>query len=489
MVSRSERRWWHLRDRRIRGKLAVILALPLVAVVLLAGLIAAGAVSQAVQADQARRLVGLGGAAGELVDRLQQERAAAALVFARGGGATAEREYRERVAATEVAAGRFSAAVRGVRLPTGLDAVMARVEVQVSGLAVLRQQVQGAPDVAASLVVFRYRAVVADLLAYRQGLSQVGVDAATANDLRAAAALSEAIESLGLMQVAVVRSVDAGVLTPAAQQEVVAADAGFAEAMQAFRGLAPAGWQARLNARVGGEEVVAAERLQGVVVRAGPDAPLRLGVDAGQWVAAVATRMELMHTVERELDAELLAEVTGQRDALRRGIGGLGAVVLAGLVLMVGIGWWVTRSLAGSLTRLRAGAEVVAGVRLPRMVAQLDAGSTDPAAVRRLMAQAAEPIRVDGRDEVGQVAAAFNSVAASAVRIAGEQAALRTSVAGIFESLSRRLQQRSDRMIASLDTLERDEQDPNRLAQLFELDHVATLIRRMIVGLQGVHLF
>lgn len=476
-------RRWRLRDRRIRGKLAVILALPLSAVTLLSGLIGVGAASEASRADQARRLVALGAVAGELADRLQQERSAAALVFSRDGGAAAIKQYRARISATDVVAGRFAAVRRGVWLPAGLDAVVGRIEGQMLGLPVLRQQVLSAPDVAASLVVFRYRAIAADLLAYRQGLSQVGLDAVTANDLRAAAVLSEAIESLGLMQVAVVRSVDAGRLTPAAQQEVVAADARFAEATQGFRGLASVRWQARLNARVGGAAVVRAERLQGVVVRAGPGAPLRLGATAGQWAAATGSRMELMHAVERELDAELLAEVTRQRDAQRRWLAELGVVVAAGLAAMVGIGWWVARSLTGSLTRLRAGAEVAAVDRLPRMVAQLDAGHTDPVAVRRLMDEAAEPVPVDGCDEVGQVAESFNAVVAAAVRLAGEQAALRGSVAGIFESLSRRLQQRSDRTMAGLDVLERDEQDPDRLAKLFALDHEATLLRRLIVGL------
>lgn len=458
--------------------------MPLVAVVVLAGLLAAGAAAEAGRADQARRLVALGGAAGELADRLQQERAAAAVVFARGSGEAQGREFRVRAAATDAAADRFQAARVGVRLPAGLDSVVRRVDGQVAGLPVLRERVHSALDVTASLVVFRYRAVVADLLAYRQGLGQVGVDGETANGLRAAAALSEGVESLGLMQVAVVGVVGAGRLTPAAQQEVVAADARFTEAMQTFRGLAPAGWPARLDARVGGEQVVAAERLHGVVSRAGPDTPLRLGADAGQWVAVVGAWMELMHAAEREFDAELLGEVTAQRDALWRWIGGLGGLVGVGLAVMVGVGWWVARSLTGSLARLRADAEEVATDRLPRMVAQLGSGGVDSAGLRDLMDRAAAPIAVDGRDEVGQVAAAFNAVADSAVRLAGEQAALRASVAGIIEALARRLQQRSDRLMASLDRLERDEQDPQRLGQLFELDHVATLIRRMIGGLQ-----
>jgi hypothetical protein len=51
-------------------------------------------------------------------------------------------------------------------------------------------------------------------------------------------------------------------------------------------------------------------------------------------------------------------------------------------------------------------------------------------------------------------------------------------------SLSRRLQMQVDTMMVSLDGLERDEQDPDRLQRLFALDHVATLNRRLIAGLQ-----
>jgi signal transduction histidine kinase len=136
-----------------------------------------------------------------------------------------------------------------------------------------------------------------------------------------------------------------------------------------------------------------------------------------------------------------------------------------------------------ALSRLRRGAEAVAVERLPRMVAQLDTGY-DQVTLQRLMAEAAKPIPIDGRDEIGQVTAAFNSVAAAAARITGEQAALRATVSGILLSLSRRLQLRADRMMVSLDGLERYEQDPDRLEKLFDLDHVATLIRRLIANLQ-----
>ncbi|WP_091632476.1 sensor histidine kinase [Micromonospora peucetia] len=475
---------WRLQDRRIRTKLALLLALPLMATVALSGVLAAGAASAASQAEQSRQLVVLGGTAGRLAAHLQGERTAAALVLVRGSNAVAAEGYRRQTALTDGAVTQFDEARRSVRAPLVLQGPLRRVEEQLANLGPLRQQVQAGPDATSSLVVFRYRAVVADLLAYRQGLSQVGVDAQTGNDLRAAASLSQAVESLGLMQVAVVRSLGSGRLTPAGQQEIVGADVGFTEAMQAFRALAPARWQARVNAQLSGRNVLEAERLLGVVARATQGSALRLGVSASRWATAVGARMGLLHAAEQELDAELLAAVTQRRDEQRRTIVLLSVTVVACLAVMVAVGWWVTRSMTGSLQRLRAGAHSVAADRLPRMVAQLGGDHPDQATIDELMAQAAEPIAVDGRDEVGQVADAFNRVSLAAVRIAGEQAALRATVAGIFLSLSRRLQSRADRMMVNLDALERDEEDPDRLEKLFDLDHVATLIRRMTANLQ-----
>lgn len=475
-----------LRDRRIRTKLAIILSLPLIAILALSGLTAASAYGAASEADQGRKLVALGGTAGELAGALQRERAAAALVFALDNSDASLADYEQRGKETDAVAARFRAAQQDTEPLSNLRAPLQRVNAQLTAVAKLRDQVSGDASTASSVVTFRYRAIVADLLSYRQSLTQLDVEASTANNLRANAALSQAVESLGLMQVAVVRALDGSdQLTQAAQQEIVGADASFTDSMQNFRELAPSSWQADLNAKVGGEQVLKAERLQGVVTRATPDSNPRqaLGTDAVDWSAVVNARMVLFHNVEHGFDAELLADVTQQRDAQRRTIVLLGTTVLAALSVMVLIGWWVTRSMTGSLNRLRIGAEAVATDRLPRMVAQLDGGH-DPAAIQRLIREAAEPIPIDGTDEIGQVAAAFNSVAAAAAQISGEQAALRATVSGILLSLSRRLQLRADRMMASLDGLERYEEDPDRLAKLFDLDHVATLIRRLIANLQ-----
>jgi hypothetical protein len=85
---------------------------------------------------------------------------------------------------------------------------------------------------------------------------------------------------------------------------------------------------------------------------------------------------------------------------------------------------------------------------------------------------------VRSKDEFGQVTEAFNAVHLEAVRTAAEQAALRASVATMFVNLARRSQILVDRLIGHLDRLERGEEDPDRLAELFQLDHLATRMRR-----------
>jgi signal transduction histidine kinase len=480
---RARRRW--LRNQPIRVKLAVILLLPVLATLGLTAVNVVSAADRAGQAGRARELVAVGGEAARLAASLQTERAAAALVFAKGAGGAALDELHRAGSATDIAVAEFKALRDRVRVPAGTATLLARIDTELAGLDALRDKVAQAPDAVLSAVTFRYRATIADLLSYRQGLGQIGVDAATANGLRAAAALSAAIESTGQLEVAAVRAMAAGVLTPVAQQEVVAADTGITESMQTFADLSPPSWPGRLNGRVtGGDQVLLAERLQGLVVRSQPGLPLALGIDPKGWVAAVGARMDLMHRVESDLDADLLTSVTAERDAQMRGIW-LASGVVAGLLLVaLVIGAVVAGSLSGSLSRLQTGAIEVAERRLPAMVRELDAEHADPATVTRLLAAASRPIPVDGSDEVGRVADAFNHVTASAIRVAGEQAALRAGVGAILVSLSRRLQLRADAMMGSLDVLERNERDTDRLAKLFTLDHIAVLIRRLIFNLQ-----
>jgi hypothetical protein len=65
-----------------------------------------------------------------------------------------------------------------------------------------------------------------------------------------------------------------------------------------------------------------------------------------------------------------------------------------------------------------------------------------------------------------------------ALRLAANEAALRGNVNAMFVNLSRRSQSLVERQIRLIDDLEQGEQDPERLASLFQMDHLATRMRR-----------
>src|SRR5690606_19233143 len=87
-------------------------------------------------------------------------------------------------------------------------------------------------------------------------------------------------------------------------------------------------------------------------------------------------------------------------------------------------------------------------------------------------------IPVTSRDEIGQLASAFNEVNSTTITVAQEQAALRGSIAEMFVNVARRDQALLNRQLSFIDALERSEEDPKTLADLFRLDHLATRMRR-----------
>ncbi len=89
-----------------------------------------------------------------------------------------------------------------------------------------------------------------------------------------------------------------------------------------------------------------------------------------------------------------------------------------------------------------------------------------------------EPIDVDSTDEIGEVARAFDQVHREALRLAANEAALRGNVNAMFVNLSRRSQSLVERQIRLIDDLEQGEQDSDRLSSLFQMDHLATRMRR-----------
>jgi signal transduction histidine kinase len=165
----------------------------------------------------------------------------------------------------------------------------------------------------------------------------------------------------------------------------------------------------------------------------------------------------------RIADSARSSDAAAVRDAVI-----IGVVLLAALILLV----IVARSILKPLRVLRASAFDVADRRLPGVIEQLRAPEGRESDIR------VEPVPVYSREDVGQVARAFDAVHSEAVRLAAEQAALRANVNDMFINLSRRSQGLVERQLRLIDELELGEQDSDRLAALFRLDHLATRMRR-----------
>ena len=150
------------------------------------------------------------------------------------------------------------------------------------------------------------------------------------------------------------------------------------------------------------------------------------------------------------------------------------AAALGALGTAVMIAWLVSRSITRPLRRLSEDAGAMASYRLPAAVQDI----LDAPEGQDIQVPESRPIPTRARDEVGDVARSLNEVHSSALRLAVEQAALRRNVAESYVHLGRRNQNLLSRLLDSVGELEATEHDPDRLDQLFKLEHLATRIRR-----------
>ncbi|TDB75151.1 nitrate- and nitrite sensing domain-containing protein [Micromonospora sp. KC723] len=220
---------------------------------------------------------------------------------------------------------------------------------------------------------------------------------------------------------------------------------------------------------VAGEEFVRLRAMQEALLRADPSG--RPPVDGRAWVASYDAVQQQM--IDYELrEAQALADrtvpvaVTILVRLAAAGVLGLLAVVVSVLVALR-----VGRTLARRLTGVRIAALEMAEHRLPDVVARLRRGEQVD------VAREAPPLEY-GADEIGDVGRAFNEVRRTAVSAAVDEVTLRRGLNEVFLNLARRSQGLVHRQLALLDRMERRTEDPDELADLFRVDHLATRLRR-----------
>jgi signal transduction histidine kinase len=199
-----------------------------------------------------------------------------------------------------------------------------------------------------------------------------------------------------------------------------------------------------------------------------------LQVNPQAWWSALTTVLDGMLQMQRHVGSQIQARAeTLQSDSTQRVLmlTAMALLCIAGAVLLLVI---ASRSITRPLALLAAEAHSVATQRLPAGVSRVQSGDGQQAP------EPPEPVRVPPRStvEVRSVASALDRVQAVAYSLATEQAMLRRSTSESLANLGRRNQNLLRRQLGFITNLEQQESDPTGLANLFELDHLATRMRR-----------
>ncbi|MCP3798338.1 nitrate- and nitrite sensing domain-containing protein [Allokutzneria sp. A3M-2-11 16] len=153
-------------------------------------------------------------------------------------------------------------------------------------------------------------------------------------------------------------------------------------------------------------------------------------------------------------------------------------VVVLLVLLVVALLLWLfidtNRSIIGPLAVLAEDAEDIATRRLPEAVAALQT------AREHERPPPPEPMRAPAGAgaEIHSVTRALDRVQSTAFALANEQTVLRRNTSESMANLGRRNQNLLRRQLAFITDLEQEELDPAVLANLFQLDHLATRMRR-----------
>ncbi|WP_435203974.1 nitrate- and nitrite sensing domain-containing protein [Micromonospora sp. bgisy143] len=484
-LSRLRRPASRLRDMPIWSKLGLIMIVPTIATVVVGTSGLVDHLETLNNANRAGDLANLSSYSGDLVDKLQDERTSAVLLL-QATGTQPKAQYQEAYNRANTRVDQTMTPYRQQRgdvedLPGSLEGLLGGIDQSLKDLPGVRSQVFNGKLKLAEAVQ-AYEGLINDLLAIRDSATQLAGNNELSDKMRAAAAVAREKEFLSLRRVVVHRAlgVQGGQrLTPALRTDYIASGTGQQQALQSFKAVASPDEAKFHDQTVAGGDRREAQNYIGWIdgnttgdMRGAPFGP-------DQWESAMTANAKLIRAVETKLDGDVVAEADSIRSDVQRQVFLETGLLLSMLLLAILFAYLVARSMARSLRELRQGALSVAQYGLPQAVARL----RDPQVVGQLSPvqlanQIAEPLPVRSKDEFGQVTEAFNAVHLEAVRTAAEQAALRASVATMFVNLARRSQILVDRLIGHLDRLERGEEDPDRLAELFQLDHLATRMRR-----------
>jgi Nitrate and nitrite sensing/HAMP domain len=482
-----------LKNWRVRSRLFLLVIIPTVTAVAAGGAFIASSVESALVNQRVLTLASLSGKITGLVQALQNEREDTVRFIVLGnsnGGRSASPSsatppgpelglLNQDYAVTNTWANQVKALAGGIG---GAYSALAQQDTQaavtaIGNLPAIRAAATGT-QLPALIVIEEYATAINALLAVESQIAVGSGDSALAGSVRVLGLVSSMKEEASQQQAlltSALRSdlISLGQFGPAQQSAITDAQAQQQGNLNEFDTAAtPAQRQLFDNVLSSSNVVQAQAQEQQAISLVSSKSPIA----ADPTISDASSALSYVVSGMRSAEQQFADSVISRSGSLHTGAITSAVIFSLAVALLLGIALTATtligQSMVGPLRRLRNGALEVAEVRLPEMVRRMSEPEGDDVPLE------IEPIDVDSSDEIGDVARAFDQVHREAVRLAANEAALRGNVNAMFVNLSRRSQSLVERQIRMITRLERGEQDSDRLASLFQIDHLATRMRR-----------
>lgn len=401
----------------------------------------------------------------ELIHHLQRERGLT------NGILSGETSYRSALRSerrsTDTAAGRVRAHVADSDLRDRAD--LGAAVSALAGLVATRGGVDSGTAVR-DVTFSWYTERISALNGLDLGLSATS-DRTLGHDSRALRALGAAKEAAARLRGLLNGVFAVNRFSPAGYEQFAAVRAERDAALTEFQRYATAEQRVRAETALRSGNAVAATRYEKVAA-AGYDLE-PLGVSAKAWWTAMTAVIDDLHLVQEAVGEDTSARAQHLQQRSRIILALLGGIVLSALAGGTALALWAARTIARPLASIAAEAGDIASRRLPAAVEAAQSASTTPPWMPPALT-----VPPRATVEMRAMADALSGVQDTAYSLATEQAVLRRNTTESLAHLGRRNQNLLRRQLRFISLLESEEADPTALANLFELDHLATRMRR-----------
>jgi hypothetical protein len=422
------------RNPRLARLLIVLIAIPAALALALTGLWVADTARSAGTYGQVGQLAALGQQVTSLAQAMADERSGTATFISQGQPTARLAALHQQYAITDGRAAEVRRLVSqlGNGYPPQTRADAAQVLASIAKLPGLRRQaIQSQTSPLAAIT--SYSAAIAGLLPVNDGIADLSDNPTLITSVRALGSLSRMLDHASQQQAILAVALAEGRFGPGALTALTTAQAQEASDLALFGTSATPEESRALTATLASPKARQAQAVEERAMAAGqassgpatpPKGALAFGSQAGQqWSAGMSDTIGWMGRAQQQLAEWITADARSQQQSAMRSaiVTGVAALVVLALVLL------------GTILAARS------WLRRRR---RLDAAGMEPAALE------------------------------------GAGARLAIGAGDVSAGYSKRTHALLERLLQQIDSMELDEDDPERLAKLFEIDHLATRIWR-----------